>query len=85
MQKPLLENVRASPPPVENLKEQVRGNPDLELVLQRVEQIDLLLEGIAELMGARKGAEQSTASAKIAANRQDLRGSLSERYGTRQV
>jgi hypothetical protein len=45
----------------------------------------LELEDIAELKGARNGAKQSTASAKIAANRQDLRGALPERHGTRQV
>lgn len=85
MKKTLLESVRASLPSVEKLKEQVRGNPDLELVAQRVEQIELLLEGIAELKGARNKAEQAAAEAKIAANRQYLRGVLPERHGTRQV
>jgi len=85
MKKTLPGQLRASLPPVSKLKEQVRGVPDLELIVQRVEQIELLLEGIAELKGARNDAERAAAEAKVAANRRSLGGPLPERQGTRPV
>jgi len=85
MKKTVPKQLRASPSPVRKLKEQVRGAPDLELVVQRVEQIELLLEGIAEIESARNDAERAAAEAKVAANRRSLGGPLPERQGTRQV
>ena len=67
------------------LKEQVSGDPDLELVVQRLEQMELFLEGMAELKAAEGEAERAEAERKLTANRQGLRGPLPEKQGTREV
>jgi len=74
----LPERVRASLPPLDALKEQVSGDPDLELVVQRLEQMELFLEGMAELKAAKGEAEHAAAEKKLIANRQGLRGPLPE-------
>lgn len=72
----LPERVRASLVPLDRLKEQVKGDADLEMVVRRVEQVELLLEGIAERKGARNDAERAAAEKKIAVNRLLLGESL---------
>ena len=78
MRKSLPERVRASLPSLEDVREQVRGDPDLELVVQRLDQMELLLEGMAELTAAEGEAEHAAAEKKLTANRQGLRGPLPE-------
>lgn len=68
-QEGLPERVRASLLPIEKLKGQVRGDADLELVIQRVEQIELLLEGMAELRTATNDTERAAAEKKVAVHR----------------
>ncbi|GEM_PF-2137995 len=72
----LSERVRTSLAPLDRLKEQVKGDADLELVVRRVEQIELLLEGMAELAGAGNDAERVAAGKKVAVNRLLLGESL---------
>ncbi len=85
MRKSLSEQVRASLPSLDALREQVRGDPDLELVVERIEQMELLLEGMAELKAAEGQEQRAAAEAKMMANRQGLRGPLPERRETREV
>jgi len=68
--------LRACIPALEEVKKQVRGDPDLEMVIQRVEQIELLLEGIAELSAAGNATLRAAAELKVAANRQKLQGPI---------
>ena len=67
--------IRETLPRVEDLREQARGDSDLELVVTRIEQIEMLLEGLAERAGATGDGKRATAAeAKIAANRRLLQG-----------
>jgi len=70
------EEIRVSIPKLRELKGLVRGNPDLELVAARVEQIELLLEGIAELYAAATEDARQAAEAKVAEMRCKLRDTL---------
>ena len=61
---------------IETLKDMVRGDPDLELIARRMEQMELLLEGIAELKAAKDEVHQAAAESKVATMRQGLRDPL---------
>lgn len=76
MEENILEQVRGSLPALDKLKEKAQGNPDMELVIERVEHIELLLEGTAELAVAQSDAERNAAESKVALNREKLKGPL---------
>ncbi len=75
-QEDLLKQVRASLPPLDGFREAVRGDPDLELVVTRVEQIELLMEGIAGLRGTSDDVTRRAMEARVAEMRYKLRDSL---------
>jgi hypothetical protein len=72
----LLAEVRTCLPRVEKLREKVRGNADLELALDRIDQVELLFEGMAELAVARDGKGRAAAEAKLATCRRSLQGAV---------
>jgi hypothetical protein len=71
-----LQQVRSSLSEVDSLKEKIRGDADLELVLQRVEQIEDLLAAMADLAGAPEGTPRPAAKAKVTGCRKALKASL---------
>ncbi len=60
------------------LKEKLQGNPDLELAARRMEQVELLLEGVSELYAAVGESQRAAAEAKVASMRQDLRAAAAD-------
>ena len=68
--------LRACIPILEKIKKQVRGDSDLEMVVQRIEQIELFLEGLAELKAAQDHKQRVAAELKVAGNRHKLEGPI---------
>jgi hypothetical protein len=77
MKKNVLGGIRKTLPVLDGLRAQVKGDPDLELVVRRLEQMELLLEGLAEKAAAKTVAEEKVAETKIATNRTALSASMS--------
>ena len=72
----LPEKVQACLSEVKSLKEIVRGDLDLELVVLRMEQMEQLLEALAELKAAKEEMQRTAAECKAAAARKDLRSPI---------
>jgi hypothetical protein len=66
---------------VEELKELVCGNPRLELVARRVEQVEVLLERMALLRAAGDAPERSSLERGVSAAEAELRGPICVRIG----
>jgi len=72
----LLEQVRECMPALDGIKEAAQGDVDLELVVARMEQIELLMEAMAEMRSAPDAAARSAAESKVAEMCYRLRDSL---------
>jgi hypothetical protein len=75
----LSERVHASLPSLDELRERVRGDADLELVLGRIEQVETLLVDLAKAKSAVDRMERAAAEAKVARAREDLTGTTPRR------
>ena len=76
MERETYRRIRSSLSEVAALKKKLDRNADLDLILQRVDQVEEMLSALAESAGAGDGMERSAAGVRISRCRRALHDSL---------